>query len=79
MQLKDLAANDFKSYEQIRHEHELALAQQQHEKELNISRYSFWLALLALFFSLVSPFVFENTLDENQFKILLETIKKTSQ
>ena len=64
-QLRDLVKNDFKSYEQLRH-----------EKELGIAKWSFGIAFLGLIVALAVPFIFDSSLDNNQFKLLIETIDK---
>lgn len=64
------------------HKLQLSTAASQHKEELRISKRSFGVALAALVLSLllglISPLVFETTLDEKQFNYLVKTLEQES-
>ena len=73
-ELKKLAENKFKTNEQIHHETEIA----ESRKQTKISRDSFYIALVALLFSLSAPFIFDTKFDENQLDSIKKEIKNNS-
>ena len=73
-ELKKLVENKFKTNEQIHHETEIAETRNQ----TKISRYSFYIALVALLFSLLTPFIFDTKFDENQLDSIKKEIKNNS-
>lgn len=73
-ELKKLVDNKFKTNEQIHHETEIAETRNQ----TKISIYSFYIALVALLFSLLAPFIFDTKFDENQLDSIKKEIKNNS-
>ncbi len=73
-ELKKLVENKFKTNEQIHHETEIA----ESRKQTKISRNSFYIALVALLFSLSAPFIFDTKFDENQLDSIKKEIKNNS-
>lgn len=62
--LRVLVENNFKTEEQLNFERNLA-----------ITRFSLLVAILALFFSFLSPFLFSTTIDEKQLEKIINAIK----
>ncbi|MDD2634541.1 MAG: hypothetical protein PHW82_03480 [Bacteroidales bacterium] len=73
-ELKKLVKNDFKTNEQINHEAELG----ESKKQTKISKYSFFIAFVALIFSLLAPFAFNTRIDENQINSIKQELKNGS-
>lgn len=73
-ELKKLVDNNFKTSEQIQHEIEIAEARIQ----TNFSRWSFYIALVALLFSLLVPFIFKTKIDKEQYDTVLNEMKNNS-
>lgn len=68
-ELRELVSNNFRSIEQIHH-----------EKEISVARLSFYIALIALIFSLISPFLFDTTINKDQIdEIKLEIRNRPNQ
>jgi hypothetical protein len=73
-ELKKLVENKFKTNEQIHHETEIT----ESRKQTKISRYSFYIALAALIFSFLTPFIFDAKFDENQIDSIKQELKNNS-
>ena len=73
-EIKKLVENKFKTNEQIHHEAEITEARNQ----TKISKYSFYIALVALIFSLLAPFIFDTKFDEKQLDSIKKEIKNNS-
>lgn len=73
-ELKKYVENDFKTNEQIYYETELKEARIQ----TKYSKYSFYIALLALVFSLIIPFIIDSKFDDDQFNSIQEILKNNS-
>lgn len=73
-ELKKLVENDFKTSEQIQHETELV----ESKKQTKLSQYSFYIALVALIFSLLAPFIFDTKFDKNQMNSIKQVLNNNS-
>lgn len=73
-ELKKLVENNFKTNEQIHFETEIA----ESRKQTKISRYSFYIALAALLFSFLTPFIFDTKFDQNQIDSIKQELKNNS-
>ncbi|MHA7941528.1 hypothetical protein ACJOV8_000400 [Formosa sp. 3Alg 14/1] len=73
-ELKKLVENSFKTNEQIHHETEL----KESRKQTRISTNSFYIALVALLFSLLAPFIFNSKFDENQINSIKKELNNNS-
>jgi hypothetical protein len=74
-EMKILVENSFKTTEQIFHETELL----ESKRQTRISRNSFFIALVALFFSLIAPFLFNTTINKEQIKEIKQEIRTLDQ
>lgn len=70
-ELKKILENNFKTYEQMYHEEELT----ESKKQTRISRFSFYLALGALLFSFIAPFIFDANINQDQVNEINQNLK----
>ena len=71
-ELKDLVKNEFKTVEQIHHEREMF----ESKRQTKFSKWSFWIALFALLFSLAVPFIFDTKLEQSQIENIRTDLHK---
>ena len=72
--LKDLVKNDFKSYEQLRHEDALEIAKKQHDSEMRFTKIALGISIFALFVAIVLPNYISTKIDKEQFDSLIKKI-----